>query len=139
MIGCANGTWAPTTYCNGADATVMANQNCTVPMSVLTQSPFSLTVNSSVYVIISATYSNGTYYSLTSSSSTYTSTTTTTTYVSPSPPGTPVTSNSGTNIIITWTAPSIGAPILNYTIMIATINGTWATTSFCNGADATTI
>ena len=74
------------------------------------------------------------------SSTTYTSTTTTTTtYVSPSPPGTPVTSNSGTNVIITWTAPTVGAPILNYTIMIATFNGQWATTSFCNGASTTTI
>lgn len=139
MIGCANGTWAPTTHCNGASSTVIANQNCTIPMSVLTQAPFSLTVNSSVFVMVNAAYSNGTSYSLSSSSSSYSSTTTTTAYVSPSPPGTPVTSNSGTNIIITWTAPTIGAPILNYTIMIGTISGTWATTSACDGASTTTI
>jgi hypothetical protein len=91
--------------------------------------------------MIYTSYSNGTTYTLTSSTSTYTTTTTTTTttYVSPSPPGTPVTTNSGTNVVITWTAPTIGAPILNYTIMIVTITGQWATTSFCNGSDATTI
>jgi len=57
--------------------------------------------------------------------------------VSPSAPGTPVTTNSGSNIVITWTAPIIGAPILNYTIMIGTITGSWATTTYCNGANAT--
>jgi hypothetical protein len=69
------------------------------------QSPFSLTVNSSVYVAIYTTYTNGTTYTMTSSTTYTSTTTTTTTYVSPSPPGTPVTSNSGTNVIITWTAP----------------------------------
>jgi hypothetical protein len=39
----------------------------------------------------------------------------------PSVPGTPVTSNSGTNVIITWTAPTAGAPFLNYTILIGTV------------------
>jgi hypothetical protein len=53
----------------------------------------------------------------------------------PSVPGIPVTVNSGTNIVITWTAPTIGAPFLNYTIMIACAGGSWATTSYCNGAD----
>jgi hypothetical protein len=38
----------------------------------------------------------------------------------PSATGTPVTINSGTNIVVTWTAPTIGAPFLNYTIMIRT-------------------
>jgi hypothetical protein len=57
----------------------------------------------------------------------------------PSLPGTPVTTNSGTNIIVTWTAPTSGAPFANYTIMIACAGGTWSATSFCNGADATTM
>jgi hypothetical protein len=57
----------------------------------------------------------------------------------PSSPGTPVTTNSGTNIVITWTAPTTGAPFVNYTIMIGTVFGTWSTTSFCDGTNATTI
>jgi hypothetical protein len=48
-----------------------------------------------------------------------------------------VTLNSGTNIVITWSAPAIGGPFLNYTIMIGTFYGTWETTSYCNGANAT--
>jgi len=54
MIGTANGTWATTPYCNGANATVMASLNCTVPQSVLLVSPFSLTISSSVSVTIYA-------------------------------------------------------------------------------------
>jgi hypothetical protein len=57
----------------------------------------------------------------------------------PSVPGTPVTTNSGTNIIITWTAPTTGTPISNYTIVIGTMYGTWVTTSHCNGASATIV
>jgi hypothetical protein len=63
----------------------------------------------------------------------------TSTTVLPSAPGTPVTANSGSNVIVTWTAPTTGTPILNYTIMIGTSTGTWATTSSCDGASATTI
>jgi hypothetical protein len=59
--------------------------------------------------------------------------------VLPSAAGTPVTSNSGTNIVVTWTAPTVGAPFLNYTIMIGTTYGTWFTTSYCDGANATTM
>jgi len=59
--------------------------------------------------------------------------------VIPSAPGTPVTSNSGTNVIITWTAPTVGAPILNYTIFIGTAAGTWATSSYCDGTSSTVI
>jgi hypothetical protein len=57
----------------------------------------------------------------------------------PSVTGTPVTINSGTEIIITWTAPITGAPFANYTIMIGTIYGTWATNSYCDGTNATTM
>jgi len=57
----------------------------------------------------------------------------------PSVSGTPISANSGTNIVITWTAPATGAPILNYTVMIGTFYGTWATTSYCNGANTTVI
>jgi hypothetical protein len=59
--------------------------------------------------------------------------------VLPSAAGTPNTTNSGTNIVVTWTAPTIGAPFLNYTILIGTTFGTWSATSFCNGADAITM
>jgi len=59
--------------------------------------------------------------------------------VAPSMPGTPSTTYVNGNVIVTWTAPTIGAPILNYTIMIACAGGTWATTTYCNGANATTI
>jgi len=55
----------------------------------------------------------------------------------PSTPGTPVATNSGTNIVVTWTASTIGAPLSNYTIMFGTVYGTWATTTYCNGANAT--
>jgi len=81
-------------------------------------SPFSLSVNSSVYVMVIATYTNSTQYSYSYSSYyySYSSTSYSTAYVSPSVPGTPVTSNWGTNILVNWTAPAIGAPILNYTI-----------------------
>ena len=61
------------------------------------------------------------------------------TTVLPSAPGTPVTANSGSNVIVTWTAPTAGTPISNYTIMIGTSTGTWATTSYCDGASATII
>jgi len=111
------------------------------------QSPFYLNYSSSVTVTIYAAFSNGTSYTYISSSSsynysstTYTNTTTTsntTTYSSPSPPGIPVTINVGTNIVVTWTAPTSGAPFLNYTIMIGTASGQWATTTYCNGANAT--
>lgn len=63
----------------------------------------------------------------------------TSTTVLPSAPGTPVTSNSGSNVIVTWTAPTTCTPILNYTIMIGTSTGSWASTSFCDGASSTTI
>jgi hypothetical protein len=55
----------------------------------------------------------------------------------PSVCGTPNSTNSGSNIVITWTAPTTVAPILNYTVMIGTFYGTWATTTYCNGANAT--
>jgi hypothetical protein len=57
----------------------------------------------------------------------------------PSVPTIPVTINSGTNIVITWTAPASNSAILNYTITIACAGGQWATTTYCNGADATTM
>jgi hypothetical protein len=91
--------------------------------------------------MVYATYTTGIQYSYSYSSTSYSysSTSYTSAYVAPTAPGTPVLVNSGSNVIISWTAPLIGAPILNYTIMIGTSTGTWATTSFCNGASATTI
>jgi hypothetical protein len=101
---------------------------------VLTTAPFSLTQGSSVIAVVYATNSYGT-----SSSLNFGSGANITILIVPSAPGTPVTTNSGTNVIITWTAPTIGAPFANYTIMIGTINGTWTTTSFCDGTNATTM
>jgi hypothetical protein len=43
--------------------------------------------------------------------------------VIPSAPGTPNTTNSGSNVIISWTAPTVGAPFLYYTVMIYCANG----------------
>jgi hypothetical protein len=101
---------------------------------VLITAPFSLTQGSSVIAVVYATNSYGT-----SSSLNFGSGANITIMAVPSVPGTPVTTNSGTNIIVTWTAPTVGAPFANYTIMIACAGGTWSATSFCNGADATTM
>jgi len=57
----------------------------------------------------------------------------------PSTPGTPVIINSGSNIIVTWTQQTTVTLVTNYTILFGTVNGTWATTSYCNGANATTL
>jgi hypothetical protein len=100
----------------------------------LTQSPFNLTQGSSVYVVI---YTSN-YYG-TSQPSNITTGANITIIGAPSVPGTAITINSGVNIVITWTAPTSGAPFLNYTVMIGTAYGTWATTSYCNGANATTM
>jgi hypothetical protein len=59
--------------------------------------------------------------------------------VIPSAPGTPTTTTSGSNVIIAWTAPTTGTPISNYTIMIGTSTGTWATSTSCDGTSATVI
>lgn len=41
----STGTYYETlTYCDGSDMTILANQMCTVPMSVFSSSPFSLSV-----------------------------------------------------------------------------------------------
>jgi hypothetical protein len=98
----------------------------------LTQSPFNLTQSSSVVAVVYATNS----YTV-SNPSGIGSGATITIMVLPSVPGNPVVINSGTNIVITWTASTIGAPFLNYTILIGTFYGTWATTTFCDGANAT--
>jgi hypothetical protein len=99
---------------------------------VLITSPFNLTQGSSVVAVIYAT-NNYT----TSNPSNIGSGANITIIILPSVSGTPVTINSGTNIVVTWTAPTIGGPFLNYTIMIGTASGQWATTSYCNGANAT--
>ena len=96
--------------------------------------PFSLTQSTSVIAVVYASNSYGTSSSLNAGSGAVI-----TILAIPSAPGTPVTANSGTNVIITWTAPRAGAPGANYTIMIGTIYGTWATTSHCNGTNATTM
>jgi hypothetical protein len=95
------------------------------------QSPFSLTNGWAVYAMVYVANSYGTSQSVTYGSGAYIVTS------PPSVPGTPVSINSGSNIVITWTVPSTGAPFLNYTVMIGTFYGTWATTTYCNGADAT--
>ena len=100
------------------------------------QSPFNLTNGWAVYAVVYVTNIYGTTSSLNYGSGAYIITTIN---MVPSAVGTPNSTNSGTNIVITWTAPTTGAPILNYTVMIGTLYGTWATTSYCNGANATTI
>jgi hypothetical protein len=114
----------------------MANLNCTIPLSVLMQPPFNLTNGWAVYAVVYVTNIYGTTSSLTYGSGAFINITMSTV---PSLPGTAITINSGVNIVITWTAPTSGAPFLNYTIMIGTSYGTWATTSYCNGANATTM
>ena len=39
-------------YCNGTDPTIVANTQCTVPISVLMASPFNLQIGSSILVSI---------------------------------------------------------------------------------------
>jgi hypothetical protein len=43
LVQCADGTWEPTSYCNGADTTVMADLKCTLPQVALSLKPFNLT------------------------------------------------------------------------------------------------
>ncbi len=43
-----------TTYCDGTNSTVISNQYCDLPMSVLTSSPFSLTAGSTVYAQVAS-------------------------------------------------------------------------------------
>lgn len=47
------------TYCNGSNPVVIAATSCTIPVSVLLVSPFSLTWGTDVYVKIIATNSLG--------------------------------------------------------------------------------
>jgi hypothetical protein len=99
---------------------------------VLITSPFNLTQGSSVVAVVYATNSY-----TTSNPSGIGSGANITIIVIPSAPGTPNTTNVGSNIVVNWTAPVIGAPFINYTIMIYGANGQWATTSYCNGANTT--
>lgn len=57
----------------------------------------------------------------------------------PLAPTSKTTFDSYSNIIVNWTVPISGSPILNYTIMIQSVDGSWATTSFCDGINATII
>jgi hypothetical protein len=98
------------------------------------QAPFDLTNGFGVFAVVYVSNSYGTTSSVTYGSGAYIITTVSTV---PSVSGTPISANSGTNIVITWTAPTIGAPLTNYTVMIGTFYGTWATTSYCDGANAT--
>ena len=47
------------TNCDGSDSTIMANTECTIPLSVLTAAPFSLTLNTDIYARVTATNSKG--------------------------------------------------------------------------------
>ena len=49
-----------TTNCNGTSSTIVSARTCTVPLSVLEASPFSLSSGDTVYVKFSATNSKGT-------------------------------------------------------------------------------
>lgn len=46
--------------CNGADATVMANTECTIPLSTLTTDPYNLEVNEAINVMVAAVNDYGT-------------------------------------------------------------------------------
>lgn len=48
------------TYCDGADSTIIANTECTIPIDVLTEAPYGLSFGSSVFAQVSATNSKGT-------------------------------------------------------------------------------
>lgn len=47
------------TNCNGSNATIMSNTECTVPISTLQASPYSLSQSDSVYAKVLATNSKG--------------------------------------------------------------------------------
>lgn len=83
----------------------------------MTQSPFDLTQGVSVVAVVYAANIYGT-----SNPSNIGSGATITIMVIPSAPGTPNTTNVGSNIVVNWTAPAIGAPFTNYTIMIYCAN-----------------
>ena len=48
-----------TTYCNGADASIIANLYCLIPMTYLRSSPFSLTYGTLITAKIAAYNQNG--------------------------------------------------------------------------------
>lgn len=53
MIRWQDGTYSQEmTYCNGADPTIVANTQCTIPIATLMSSPFSLVSGSSVYASV---------------------------------------------------------------------------------------
>lgn len=41
-------------YCNGADTTIVANTECTIPLSSLTSEPFSLTLDNEIQFQVNA-------------------------------------------------------------------------------------
>ena len=50
---------ADTTNCDGSDAGIMSALSCTVPFSVFTSAPFSLSYGNQVYAKVLATNANG--------------------------------------------------------------------------------
>jgi hypothetical protein len=104
-----------TEYCNGADAYVMGNRTCSIPMSKLYAAPFSLALADPIYVRVSAYNVNG--WSPTSTPSSGATTVRTT----PTRMNAPVrdAASSDSQIIVTWTALTAaadtgGAPISSY-------------------------
>lgn len=56
----ADGTYATLTACNGADATVFTNRECTVPMSALTDaSTFNLALGANIFAAVEAINAKG--------------------------------------------------------------------------------
>ena len=58
----------------------------------------------------------------------------------PATPVAPVTTLSGSDIVVTWTKPAIrGSDITSYKISLKDSTNNWHETSSCNGADATIV
>ena len=123
------------TNCDGSDATIKATTQCTIPVTTLQASPYSLPDLSTVKATVLATNAEGPSGTSAEGGTAVLPNTAT----APDTPAAPTTTVSGSNIIVDWNAPSDnGATITSYTIKIKTNGGTFSTQlANCDGNDGT--
>ena len=100
------------TNCDGSDATIKSNTQCTIPIATLQASPFSLPDGATVVATVLATNSDGASGTSSEGGSAVLP-------AIPATPAAPTTTVSGANIVVDWTAPNDnGSTITSYTIKI---------------------
>jgi len=123
------------TSCDGTDATVKANTQCTIPIATLHASPFLLPELSTIVATVLAINSVGSSATSSQGGTAVIPSTAT----APDTPVAPTTTILGSNVIVDWAAPSDnGAEILSYTIKIKQNDLSFTTElTSCDGTDAT--